>query len=100
VYAIGFFAADSAEAKDGRRELDALTHDMGGTAAYPGSVEEIPTVAIDLPRQIRSQCTIAYTPLNHALDDTYRRIHVEARGREPLTVHTRAGYVASASDAR
>jgi VWFA-related protein len=100
VYAIGVFAADSAEAKDGRRELDALTHETGGTAAYPGSVEEIPTVAIGLARRIRSQYTIAYAPVNQALDGTYRRIHVEARGREPLTVHTRAGYIASASDAR
>jgi VWFA-related protein len=100
VYAIGVFtAAASAEAK-GRRELDALTHETGGTAAYPASVEDIPTVAIDLPRQIRSQYTIAYAPLNQALDGTYRRIHVEARGREPLTAHTRAGYVASANDAR
>jgi len=101
VYAIGFFrAADSSEAKDGRRELDALTHETGGTVAYPGSVEDIPTVAIDLARQIRSQYTIGYMPLNQALDGTYRRIHVEARGREPLTVHTRAGYVASTRDAR
>src|SRR5262249_22317917 len=101
VYAIGFFRApDSSEAKDGRRELDALTHETGGTAAYPRSYEEIPTVAFDLARQIRSQYTIAYAPLNQALDGTYRRIHVEARGREPLTVHTRAGYVASANDAR
>ncbi len=101
VYAIGFFrAADSAEAKEGRRELDALTHETGGTAAYPGSAEEIRTVAIDLARQIRSQYTIAYAPLNQALDGTYRRIHVEARGREPLTVHTRAGYVAAPTDGR
>jgi len=101
VYAIGFFrAADSSEAKDGRRELDALTQQTGGTAAYPRSVDDIPTVAIDLARQIRSQYTIAYAPLNQALDGTYRRIHVEARAREPLTVHTRAGYVALANNAR
>ena len=62
VYAIGFFPADSAEAKDGRRELDALTHDTGGTAAYPGSVEEIPTVAIDLARQIRSHTRLRARP--------------------------------------
>ena len=55
-----FRAADSSEAKDGRRELDALTHETGGAVAYPGSVEDIPTVAIDLARQIRSQYTIGY----------------------------------------
>ena len=101
VYAIGFFRApDSSEAKDGRRELDPLTHETGGIAVYPNSVDDIPAAAIELARQIRSQYTIAYAPTNQALDGTYRRIRVEARGREPLTVHTRAGYVASASGAR
>ena len=101
VYAIGFFrASDSTEAKDGRRELDPLTRETGGTAVYPGSVDDIQTLAIDLARQIRSQYTIAYAPVNQSLDGTYRRIHVEARGRESLTVHTRAGYVASAGDTR
>jgi len=50
--------------------------------------------AVDLAQQIRRQYTIAYAPLNQALDGTYRRIHVEARGIEPLTVRTRAGYIA------
>jgi len=101
VYAIGFFrTADSSEAKDGRRELDTLTHETGGIAVYPDSVDAIAAAAIDLARQIRSQYTIAYAPTNQALDGTYRRIHVEARGHEPLTVHTRSGYIASAGDAR
>jgi hypothetical protein len=51
VYAIGFFsAADSAEAKDGRRELDALTHETGGTAAYPGGSGSIHRTSAEKPR--------------------------------------------------
>jgi VWFA-related protein len=96
VYAIGLFGAtDSAEAKDGRRELDALTQHTGGVAYYPESLESIDALVTDLARQIRSQYTIAYTPINQALDGTYRRIRVDARGRESLSVHTRAGYIAS-----
>jgi VWFA-related protein len=98
VYAIGFFRAeDSSEAKDGRHELDALTRETGGVAAYPRSVDDITSAATDLARQIRSQYTIAYAPTNQALDGTYRQIRVEARGREPLTVKTRPGYIAAAS---
>ena len=96
VYGIGLFAlADSSQAKDGRRELDALTRPTGGVAAYPGTPDEIDETALDLARQIRRQYTIAYAPINQALDGTYRRIRVEARGTEPLTVRTRVGYVAA-----
>ena len=96
VYAIGLFsAADSAEAKRGRHELDALTERTGGVAYYPESIDSIDSVVADLARQIRNQYTIAYAPTNQTLDGTYRRIKVEARGRESLTVRTRSGYVAS-----
>jgi VWFA-related protein len=97
VYGIGLFAlSDSSQAKDGRRELEALTHPTGGVAAYPQTLAEIDQAAVDLARQIRRQYTIAYAPTNQTLDGSYRRIRVEARGTEPLTVRTRVGYVASA----
>jgi len=51
----------------------------------------------ELARQIRQQYTIACPPTNQALDGTYRRIRVEARGAEPLVVRTRAGYVAASA---
>ena len=96
VYGIGLFAlAGSSQAKDGRRELEALTQPTGGVAEYPESPGDIDQAAVDLARQIRRQYTIAYSPANQALDGTYRRIRVEARGAEPLTVRTRAGYVAA-----
>jgi VWFA-related protein len=98
VYAIGVFAsADSSDARDGRHELDALTARTGGVAAYPASLTDIDSVVADFAQQIRRQYTIAYAPTNQALDGTYRRIRVEARGSESLTVQTRAGYLASAS---
>ncbi|HZT76076.1 MAG TPA: VWA domain-containing protein [Vicinamibacterales bacterium] len=98
VYAIGLFAlGDSSQAKDGRRELDALTEPTGGVAEYPTGLTDIDDAVVDLARQIRRQYTIAYAPTNQALDGTYRRIRVDARGREPLVVRTRAGYVADRS---
>ncbi len=101
VYGLGLFAlADSSQAKDGRHELDALTGPTGGIAEYPSTLGEIDSAALELARQIRRQYTIAYAPTNQALDGTYRRIRVEARGPGPLTVRTRLGYVADAAGAR
>jgi VWFA-related protein len=97
VYAIGVFSEpESPNAKEGRRELDHLTGQTGGAAYYPTTADGVDAIVGELAHQIRNQYTIAYVPANQALDGTYRRIHVEARGREALVVLTRAGYVAAA----
>jgi len=96
VYAIGVFVDEaSTNAKQGRHELDQLAKLTGGATYYPASPTEVDAIAVELARQIRNQYTIAYAPTNQALDGTYRRIRVEARGSESLIVHTRAGYVAA-----
>src|SRR5207247_7794513 len=96
VYAIGLLGdGSSTNAKHGRHELDQLTQQTGGAASYPTAIDQVEAVVTNLARQIRSQYTLAYAPTNQALDGTYRRIRVEARGREPLVVHTRAGYIAA-----
>ena len=101
VYAVGVFRdPESTDAKEGRRELDALTQHTGGTAYYPTTADGLDAIVADLARQIRNQYTIAYAPTNQALDGTYRRIHLEAHGSEPLAVRTRAGYVAARGDAQ
>jgi Ca-activated chloride channel family protein len=96
VYAVGVFRdPGSATAKEGRGELDQLTEHTGGGAYYPKSEDALDAIVGELARQIRHQYTIAYAPTNQALDGTYRRIRLEARGPEPLVVRTRAGYVAA-----
>ena len=52
----------------------------------PENVEQVETVAVNLARQIRQQYTIAYAPLNQALDGTFRSIRVSATGGEHYTV--------------
>src|SRR5262249_38213990 len=67
--AIGLFGGqDPRRAGVGRHELVQLTESTGGAAYFPTSVEQIESVAVDLARQIRSRYTIAYAPLNQALD--------------------------------
>lgn len=93
VYAIGLFGReDSPAARVGRKALDALTERTGGAVYYPATLDQIDAVAVALAHQIRTQYTIAYAPTHQMLDGAYRRIRVEAKGRERLVVRTRAGY--------
>jgi Ca-activated chloride channel family protein len=94
IFAVGLFG-DAERARQGRHELTQLADRTGGIAYYPAGVDEIGTVALEIARQIRNQYTIAYAPLNQALDGTYRAIRVTVSGPERLTVRTRAGYRAT-----
>ena len=69
-------------------------------AYYPSGIDDIDGVALEIARQIRNQYTIAYTPVNQALDGTYRTIRVTVSGANGLTVRTRAGYRASVDPPR
>ena len=101
LYGVGLFGrTDPSTAKRGRRELDQLTGRTGGIAYYPEGLDDIDVVAVDLARQIRNQYTIAYAPVNQALDGSYRTIRVEVAGPERYTVRTRAGYRATPREAK
>jgi VWFA-related protein len=91
VYAIGLFG--HAERSRGAREvLTRLAQESGGAASFPESIDTVDEVARDLARQIRNQYTLAYTPVNQALDGSYRTIQVKVSGRERLYPRTRSGY--------
>ena len=94
IFAVGLFG-DEERVKQGRHELDQLADRTGGMAYYPAGIDEIGPVALEIARQIRNQYTIAYAPLNQALDGTYRAIRVAVSGSERLSVRTRAGYLAT-----
>jgi VWFA-related protein len=100
IYAIGLFRdGTSSTAKRSHHELDQLTERTGGIAYYPGTIDQVDAVAVEIARQIRQQYTVAYTPLRPTLDGSYRTIRVEARGPDRLVVRTRAGYRATATNA-
>jgi VWFA-related protein len=94
IFAVGLFGTED-RVKQGRHELDRLAERTGGLAYYPAGIDEIGGVALEIARQIRNQYTIAYAPLNQALDGTYRAIRVTVSGAERLSVRTRAGYRAT-----
>lgn len=96
IYAVGLLNGEHPErAKRARHELDQLTERSGGRAYYPATVDAIDAVTLDIARQIRNQYTLAYAPLNQALDGAYRTIRVAAAGPERFSVRTRAGYYAT-----
>ena len=97
--AIGLFGdGETSKARTGRHELGALTERTGGVAYYPESIDQIESVAVALARQIRNQYTIAYSPLNQALDGSYRTIRLTVTGSAGFVVHTRPGYRATLQD--
>ncbi|MEP6592767.1 MAG: VWA domain-containing protein, partial [Acidobacteriota bacterium] len=96
IYAIGLLAGESGpQAARAREELEECAERTGGRALFPERLDNIDATVLDIAHQIRSQYTIAYAPQNQALDGSYRKIRVDARGHGRLSVRTRSGYLAS-----
>lgn len=100
VFAVGLFRDDSPSAAHGRDELDHLTELTGGVAYYPASFDQIESVVLEIARQIRNEYTIAYEPVNQALDGMYRAIRLRVTGPGGLSVRTRPGYWATPAPIR
>jgi VWFA-related protein len=94
IFAVGLFG-DADRARQGRHELDLLAARTGGLTYYPTNIDDIGVVALEIAQQIRHQYTIAYTPLNPALDGSYRTLRVTVSGSGGLSVRSRDGYRAS-----
>jgi len=96
IYAVGL-THEAARAPIAHHELDRLAGKTGGSAYYPASIDAVDAVALEIAQQIRNQYTLAYAPLNQALDGSYRTIRLAVAGAEHFSVRTRAGYRASKS---
>ncbi|PYR92458.1 MAG: VWA domain-containing protein [Acidobacteria bacterium] len=96
IYSIGLPHADRSNAARAGREVDELAERTGGLAVHVSDLSSVGWTAIDLAHQIRQQYTLGYTPMNPRLDGSYRRIRVVVKSAGRLTVHTRAGYFATA----
>jgi Ca-activated chloride channel homolog len=56
--------------------INKLASDTGGRAFFPQSVSELPQIANEIVRDLRTQYVISYDPTNKAHDGTYRSIKV------------------------
>lgn len=96
VYAIGLLSQEEKrEAKKAKRALDALTTASGGVAYYPNDVADVEKLAQQVAHELRNQYVIAYSPVNQALDGTFRQVKVTVNGPNHPVVRTRSGYYAS-----
>lgn len=84
IYVIGFvndLESDRGFIRKSPREkavnlINKMVSETGGRAFYPQSIAEIPQIANEIVRDMRTQYVISYDPTNKAHDGTYRAIKV------------------------
>jgi Ca-activated chloride channel homolog len=105
IYVIGFvneLDKDAGLIRKSPREkavalINKLASETGGRAFFPESVAELPQIANDIIRDLRTQYVISYNPTNKAQDGTYRAIKVsvdQPSGSDKRIALTRTGRIA------
>lgn len=82
--------------------LNKLASETGGRAFFPQSISELPEVANEIVRELRTQYVVSYDPTNKAHDGTYRAIKVtvaDAPAQGKRIALTRLGRTAGQSSA-
>jgi len=77
--------------------INKLASETGGRAFFPESISELPQIANEIVRDMRTQYVIAYDPTNKAQDGTFRAIKVsvdQPSGSEHRIALTRTGRLA------
>jgi Ca-activated chloride channel family protein len=103
VYLVGFIDEEEEKsffgkspAKRAKELLSRIADDSGGRAYFPKDISEIPAVAAQIAKDLRTQYVVSYYPTNDKRDGTFRTIQVgvnQAGGRK-LIARTRRGYYA------
>ena len=97
VYVIGFVDKLGEEKRRAVALINRLAAGSGGRAFFPASFAELPGVAREITRDLRTQYVLGYRPDDSARDGSYHRVRVEVTGppgRGPLKAVTRPGYKA------
>ena len=99
IFSIGLLNEEERrEARLAKRALDSLTHESGGQAFYPKGVAEVDQLTLRVAHEIRNQYTITYSPINSAMDGSFRQIKVTVNAPGHPEVRTRTGYYATPDD--
>ena len=75
--------------------INRLAEETGGRAFFPNSLSELPQIADEITRDLRTQYVLGYNPTNKARDGRFRAVRVavaDAPGKEKRIALTRAGY--------
>jgi VWFA-related protein len=96
IYSVGLLTDEERrEAKRAEKALEALAEATGGETFFPRDVSEVERIATQVAHDIRNQYTIAYTPLNQAMDGSFRQIKVTVKASGNPSVRARSGYYAT-----
>ena len=77
--------------------LDRLAKETGGRTFYPSSLSELPGIANEIIRDLRTQYVVSYNPTNKKRDGSFRNIRVtvaDGAGGEKRIALTRNGRIA------
>src|SRR5215510_5624258 len=104
VYLVGFIDLELEEnrpfgkspAKKAKDLLSGIADDSGGRAYFPKDVGEIPTIAAQIAKDLRTQYVVSYYPTNENRDGAFRnvQVNVSPQGASKLIARTRRGYYA------
>jgi len=104
VYLVGFIDEEMEEkslfgkspGKKAKELLSRIADDSGGHAYFPKDISEIPAIAAQIAKDLRTQYVISYYPTNEKRDGTFRTIQVGVNhvGGRKLIARTRRGYYA------
>ena len=106
IYVIGFTAELSTESGFIRKSpkekavklINRLATETGGRAFFPASVSELPGIAEEITKDLRTQYVIGYYPTNSSRDGSFRAIRVQIADsgrRDKRIAITRPGRTAS-----
>jgi Ca-activated chloride channel family protein len=77
--------------------VNRLAKETGGRAFFPESLSDLPKIAEEIVRDLRTQYIVSYSPTNKARDGSFRTIRVsvaDAAGKDKRIALTRTGRVA------
>ena len=77
--------------------INRIAKETGGRAFFPESLSDLPKIADEIVRDLRTQYVVSYNPTNKARDGSYRAIRVtidDAQGKDKRIALTRSGRVA------
>jgi len=104
VYLVGFIDDEMEEkslfgrspGKKAKELLSRIADDSGGRAYFPKDISEIPAIAAQIAKDLRTQYVVSYYPTNEKRDGTFRSIQVGVnyQGSRKLIARTRRGYYA------
>jgi Ca-activated chloride channel homolog len=104
VYLVGFIDVEMEEnrpfgkspAKKAKDLLSGIADDSGGKAYFPKDVGEIPAIAAQIAKDLRTQYVVSYYPTNDNRDGAFRivQVSVNSQGASKLIARTRRGYYA------